>query len=56
MRVTVKLAEKVKERKLIAEREALLDREKDKKSDEYKRKLDYYEEQVRVMNEEYQRE
>lgn len=51
-----KLEKKIRERKLIAERENLLVKEKDKKSDEYQRKLDYYEDRVAVMNEEYQRE
>lgn len=55
-KLSKKLEEKIRERKLIAEREHLLVKEKGKKSDEYQRKLDYYEDRVAAMNEEYQRE
>lgn len=56
IRLRKKLDKKIRERKLVAERELLLGKEKEKKNDEYKRKLEYYEERVRMMNEEYKRE
>jgi hypothetical protein len=51
-----KIKEKVKERKLIAEREVILAKDKEKKDDEYDRKMAYYEERIKVYNEEYRKE
>lgn len=50
------MEKKLREKKLVEERELLLGKEKEKKNEEYDRKLQYYEERVKVMNEEYKRE
>jgi hypothetical protein len=44
---------KVRERKLIKEREDIIQAENKEKEEEYKRKLDFYEARIQEMNQQY---
>ncbi len=47
---------KVRERRMIKEREDIIEKENEEKSEEFKRKMQFYEERVKEMNEKYHKE
>jgi len=47
---------KVREKKLMKEREDIIEDENQEKNEEFKRKLEFYEARVEEMNEEYKKE
>ena len=51
-----KMDKKVRERKLIKEREDVIKAENEEKNEEYKRKMEFYEDRIAEMNIEYKKE
>jgi hypothetical protein len=51
-----KMDKKVRERKLMKDREEIIEQENNEKSEEFKRKLEFYEDRVAEMNEKYKKE
>lgn len=51
-----KMDKKVRERKLMKEREDIIEMENVEKGEEYKRKLEFYEDRVAEMNVKYKKE
>jgi hypothetical protein len=45
-----KMDKKVREKKLIKEREDIIERENEEKNEEYKRKLEFFEDRIAEMN------
>lgn len=51
-----KMDKKVRERKLMKDREDIIEQEINEKGEEFKRKLEFYEDRVAEMNEKYKKE
>ena len=54
--IAKKLQKKVREEKLVIEKEKLLGKVKDKKNDVYNEKMKFYEEQIQIYNDKYEKE